>query len=152
VLQIKSHESIKKITMKESSPLLFDPSNTLLESLGIEFLTTEKDLLIAKMPVDHRTQQIEGILHGGASAALIETLASVGSYLNINPETQFAVGTELNVSHLSSAKEGWVTGTAKPFRVGKNVHVWNIELHSEDSKKLISVGRCSLLVKERTDS
>lgn len=138
--------------MKELSKNLFDPSDTLLESLGIEFLTMDKNLLIAKMPVDHRTQQIEGILHGGASAALVETLASVGSYLHINPETHFAVGTELNISHLSSAKEGWVTGTAKPVRIGRNVHVWNVELQSEDNKKMISVGRCSLLVKERTDN
>jgi 1,4-dihydroxy-2-naphthoyl-CoA hydrolase len=135
--------------MKESLNTLFDPSNTLLEALGIEFLTTEKDLLIAKMPVDHRTQQIEGILHGGASAALIETLASVGSYLHINPETQFAVGTELNISHLSSAKNGWVRGTARPLRIGRNVHVWNVEVFSEKSNKQTSVGRCSLLVKER---
>ncbi len=120
---------------------------TLMKSLGIEFINLDKNELVAKMPVNEKTFQIEGILHGGASAALIETLASVGSYLHIDPKKQIAVGTELNISHLSSAREDWVTGTAKPIRIGKNIHVWNVEVHQES--KLISTGRCSLFIKER---
>jgi 1,4-dihydroxy-2-naphthoyl-CoA hydrolase len=119
----------------------------LLHSLGIEFLTLSKEELTARMPVDKKTHQIEGILHGGATAALIETLASVGSYLTIDPETQVAVGTELNVSHLAPASSDWVTGTARPIRVGKNIHVWNVEIHQ--GERLISIGRCSLFIRPR---
>ena len=83
----------------------------------------------------------------GASAALIETLASVGSYLNINPETHYAVGTELNVSHISSAHRGKVTGEARPIKIGRNIHFWNVEIKQDE--KLVSTGRCSLFIQAR---
>jgi uncharacterized protein (TIGR00369 family) len=127
-------------------------SKTLLKSLGIEFLELKKDKLIASMPVDERTFQIEGILHGGASAALIETIASVGSYLNIDPSKQFAVGTELNISHLRSASKDKVYGVGTPLRIGKNFHVWEVSIYFDNnftSENLISSGRCSLFVKDR---
>jgi 1,4-dihydroxy-2-naphthoyl-CoA hydrolase len=132
---------MKEIFSQKNSP-------TLVDSLGIEFITLRKEEVVAKMPVDHRTRQIEGILHGGASAALIETIASVGSYLNIDPETQIAVGTELNVSHLSSAKESLVFGRGTPIRIGKTMHVWMVEIRQD--QRIISTGRCSLYIMKRS--
>jgi 1,4-dihydroxy-2-naphthoyl-CoA hydrolase len=119
-------------------------AQTMVQNLGIEFITHGKDFITAKMPVDHRTVQAYGILHGGASAALAETIGSVASMLCIKDITkQVPVGVELNVSHLSSIKSGWVYGTAKPLRIGNKIHVWNIEVKDE-KEKLICVSRLTV--------
>jgi 1,4-dihydroxy-2-naphthoyl-CoA hydrolase len=122
-------------------------TKTLADSLGIEFLELTPNKVSAKMPVDERTKQPFGILHGGASAALIETVASIGSVLNINQDTDIAVGTELHCQHLESARSGFVIGTATPIRLGKSIHVWQVDVRQEGSDKLICRGTCSLFVK-----
>jgi len=139
--------------MSDTHNISIITNNTLAEALGIELLQVDKDIVKARMPVDKRTKQPMGLLHGGATAALIETLASIGSYKNIaNEKGSAAVGVELNVSHLSSASEGWVIGIAKPIRLGKSIHVWNVEVFKEEAdtgqnSKLISSGRCTLFIR-----
>ena len=121
--------------------------NTLGEALGIEFIEVGPDYLKAKMPVDGRTVQPFRILHGGASGALAETLGSVASVMCLDdPFKEAGVGVELSCSHLKSALEGsTVVGTARPYRVGKKMQVWNIGIHSE-SGDLICVSRLSVAV------
>lgn len=124
--------------------------NTLNDALGIEFTEIGPDYIKAKMPVDHRTVQPFRILHGGASAALAETLGSVASVMCLDdPAKEAGVGVELNCSHLRSAPEGSIViGTAKPYRVGKKMQVWNIEIHT-DSGHLVCVSRLTVAVIER---
>src|SRR6476619_7540695 len=100
-------------------------------AMGIEIVSRTPDKVVATMPVDHRTQQPFGLLHGGASAALAETVASLGAYLNVDPETQAAVGVELNANHLRGKTEGIVTATATPVRRGRTIHVWDIKIEDE---------------------
>ena len=122
--------------------------NTLLSSLGIELLELNPERVRAKMPVDHRTRQPFGLLHGGASAALAETVASAGGLLNINYNTQIIVGIELNINHLKSKKDGFVTGLATPLKRGNKIQVWNISIHDEN-EVLIAVARCTLAVLDK---
>ncbi|MEO0042201.1 MAG: hypothetical protein RL329_1649 [Bacteroidota bacterium] len=126
-------------------------ANTLNESLGIEFTEIGSDFLIARMPVDKRTVQPFRLLHGGASAALAETLGSVaGAMCLADWEKQQIVGIEINANHLSSAREGtFVWGTVRAFRVGRTVQVWNIEIRDEKNK-LICVSRLTTAVVTRS--
>ena len=101
--------------------------NTTVAHLGIEFLEVGDDFLRARAPVDARTRQPMGILHGGVSVLLAEALGSCGAAWAA-PEGHRAVGLEINANHLRSASEGWVTGTARPIHVGRSTHVWQIEL------------------------
>ena len=103
-------------------------------AVGIEFLEIGSDYLKARMPVDERTRQAFGILHGGASCVLSETLGSVAAWMCINPEKQRAVGIEINANHLRSVSEGFVTAICKPVKVGRSLHVWNTEIFKEDGK------------------
>lgn len=106
--------------------------NTMGEYLGIEFTEFGDDFITAKMPVDHRTVQPMRLLHGGASVVLAETLGSVASWLCIDTARYAAVGLEINANHLRGVKENsMVIGTARPIRIGKTIHVWNIELQNE---------------------
>lgn len=107
--------------------------------LGIRFSKITDDSLEATLTLDHRTQQPWGLLHGGVSAALAETLGSAGSGLMCD-ENQFAVGTELNISHLKSVKKGIVTGVAKPLHLGGSSQVWQIEIF-DDEGNLCAVAR-----------
>lgn len=102
--------------------------------LGIEFLEIGDDYLKARMPVDERTKQAFGILHGGASCVLSETLGSVASWMCIDPSIQRAVGIEINANHLRSASDGFVTGICKPVKIGRTLHVWNTEIFKDDGK------------------
>lgn len=121
-------------------------TNTMVKHIGIEFIEYGDDFITAKMPVDHRTVQPYGLLHGGASAALAETIGSVASTLCIDDITQNApVGIELNASHLSSAKSGFVFGTARAARIGGKIHVWNIDIKDEHGK-LICVSRLTVAI------
>lgn len=123
--------------------------NTLVENLGIEFTEFGDDFLTAQMPVDNRTVQPMRILHGGASAALAETLGSVASMLCLEGINQsMPVGVELNANHLRSATQGFVYGTARPFRIGRNMHVWGIEI-TDESGKLICVSRLTIAIVPR---
>ena len=122
--------------------------NTLIEHLGIELCGFGDDYLQAKMPVDHRTVQPFGLLHGGASAALAESVGSMASLFTFaDPSKQHAVGIELNASHLRGVSEGYVIATAKPARLGRKVHVWNIDIHDEQGR-LICVSRLTMAVVE----
>jgi len=118
--------------------------------LGIEITTLSADKVVATMPVDQRTQQPFGLLHGGASAALAETVASLGAYMNVDQETQAAVGVELNANHLRGKTEGIVTATATPVRRGRTIHVWDIKIEDEESR-LVCVSRCTLAIVNKRD-
>jgi 1,4-dihydroxy-2-naphthoyl-CoA hydrolase len=123
-------------------------SNTLASHLGIEFLDVTKDKLVARMPVDERTKQPYGLLHGGASGVLVETLASIGAMLNVDATKDSAVGVELHCRHLSSARDGWVVGTATPDKLGKNIHFWKVQIvKEEDPSKIICEGSCTVFVR-----
>lgn len=116
---------------------------TLLQSLGIEIITLEKDHVVMTMPVDERTRQPAGFLHGGASVALAETAASVGAILHVNPEDVHVFGIEINANHIKSKREGIVTATAKPLHSGRTTMVWEINITDEDHA-LICISRCTV--------
>jgi len=118
------------------------------KAIGIEITSLTKDKVVATMPVDDRTRQPFGLLHGGASAALAETVASIGAYLNIDPATQAAVGIELNANHLRGKTEGTVTATATPLHRGRTIQVWEIRIEDEDAK-LVCASRCTLSIINR---
>lgn len=118
---------------------------TLLDSLGIEVTKLEKGTVIATMPVDERTWQPFGLLHGGASVALAETVASVGGYELVDKETEAVVGLEINANHVRSKRTGTVTATGTVLHHGKTTMVWDIKIADEEGK-LISVSRCTIAV------
>jgi 1,4-dihydroxy-2-naphthoyl-CoA hydrolase len=126
-------------------------NNSMGGYLDIEFTEIGADYLVAKMPVDHRTVQPFRILHGGASVVLAETLGSIASVLCITDMAKYqAVGVEINANHLSSAREGTVVyGTVRPIRVGRTMHVWNIEIKDERGK-LVCVSRLTVAIVERS--
>ena len=115
------------------------------EHLGIEFTEIGADFICAKMPVDHRTKQPFGLLHGGASCVLAETLGSVGSVCCIDTEKYGAVGVEINANHLRSARDGFVYGKATLLHGGKKLHVWDIRITSEESK-LVCISRLTVAI------
>ena len=119
--------------------------NTAVSHLGIQFSAIGDDWLEATMPVDARTKQPAGILHGGATALLAETLGSVSSVLIIDWPKQQAVGIELNISHLRSASQGMVTGRATPIRIGRRTHVWDIRVRDEEDK-LVAIARLTMAI------
>ena len=124
-------------------------SSTLMQSLGIECAEIGTDFLVLKMPVDERTIQPMGILHGGASAALIETVGSMGSTLLIDLNTQTPVGLELNCSHIGSVKSGFVLATGTLVHCGRRTHVWQVNIHEEGTKRLICTGRLTVMIIEK---
>jgi uncharacterized protein (TIGR00369 family) len=107
--------------------------NTIGEQLGIDFTEVGPDYLVARMPVDTRTKQPAGILHGGASVVLAETLGSVAAYLCLD-EGLISVGLEVNANHLRAMREGWVTGRCRPVHIGRSTHVWQIDITDEDGR------------------
>ena len=112
----------------------------MMEHIGIEFTDIGEDYLAAKMPVDYRTTQPLGLLHGGASVALAESLGSMATYLCLDTEKLYCVGLEINANHIRSVKDGYVYGIAKPLHMGRNTHIWEIKITDQD-KKLICVSR-----------
>ncbi len=121
---------------------------TMTENLGIEFTQIEEDKIVAIMPVDKRTVQPYGLLHGGASVSLAETLGSVAAHCSIDYNKYLSVGLEINANHIRSARSGYVTGTAKPVHIGKSTHVWAIEIVDEDDK-LICTSRITMAIIEK---
>lgn len=120
--------------------------NTLNGHIGIEFVETGDDFLTARMPVDNRTRQPYGILHGGASVVLAETLGSIASAMCLeDPKTQKAVGLEINANHLKSVTEGWVYGTVTPIHVGRRTHVWDIKIRNEEGQ-LTCISRLTVAI------
>jgi 1,4-dihydroxy-2-naphthoyl-CoA hydrolase len=122
--------------------------NTLAEHLGIRITEVGPDYLRATMPVNTHTHQPNGILHGGASVALAETIGSVAANLCVDMEKFVCVGQEINANHVRSVASGLVTGTARPFHIGGRSQVWGIEIRDE-SDKLICVSRITMAVVER---
>jgi 1,4-dihydroxy-2-naphthoyl-CoA hydrolase len=115
--------------------------------LGIDVVEVGDDYIKASMPIDHRTMQPMGLLHGGASAALSETLGSIASLLAAGPFGSFSVvGIEINANHLKSGKSGTVFGITKPVKLGKTLHVWNTEIYDENDD-LLCISRLTVMIK-----
>lgn len=120
--------------------------NTLMQTLDITFTEAGEDYIVATMPVDHRTHQPMGLLHGGASAALIETIGSLGSALLCDLSKEHPVGVEVNANHVGGVKSGLVKGIGKLVHGGKRSHVWQVDIFSEETQKLICTGRLTVLI------
>jgi 1,4-dihydroxy-2-naphthoyl-CoA hydrolase len=110
------------------------PKNHIGGVLGIEFTEIGEDFLCATMPVDERTHQPAGILHGGASVVLAETLGSIASYMCIDPTKFIAVGLEVNANHLRPVSSGFVKGICKPIHIGAKTHIWEIKMYNDRGK------------------
>ena len=121
---------------------------TLIENLGIEIVELRDDALVGRMPVDRRSVQPAGVLHGGASVALAETLASWAGYLAVDREKFHVVGQEINANHIRPVFTGWVTATATPAAIGRRSHVWEVRI-VDDAGKLACISRCTLAVIEQ---
>ncbi|MFB6610866.1 hotdog fold thioesterase [Agromyces sp. NPDC056379] len=119
--------------------------DTLIRTLGIELTETTDGSLKGRMPVDHRTRQPGGVLHGGASVALAETLASWGSTLTVDPAKFYCVGMEINANHVRPVAEGWVYGEASPLTRGRTTQVWEIKI-TDAAGKLVCISRCTMAV------
>jgi 1,4-dihydroxy-2-naphthoyl-CoA hydrolase len=118
----------------------------MIDLLGIEFIDIQSEFIKAKMPVDFRTKQPYGLLHGGASVVLAETLGSIASSLAVaDPKTHRGVGVEINANHLRSVREGFVIGTCTPLKIGKTLHVYDIKIHDE-SENLICISRLTVAI------
>lgn len=120
-------------------------SNTMAELLGIKFTEIGPDYLKATMPVDHRTHQPHGLLHGGASAVLAETIGSVAASLAIDETKYMGVGIEINCNHIRGKRSGIVTATAEPLHIGATTHVWDIKIRDE-KERLICAGRLTVAI------
>ena len=133
------------MSKKEKIQIDYNVQDTLQSAIGIEITDIEDGIVCGKMPVDKRTKQPFGLLHGGASVALAETLGSIGGGIKVYSNNETVVGIEINVNHLKSVRDGWVYGKATPIRIGKKIQVWNIEITNEDDD-LICVSRLTLAV------
>lgn len=121
---------------------------TLVSHLGIRYTEVGEDFLSAVMPVDQRTKQPAGILHGGASVALAETLGSTGANLVVDREKQLCVGLVINANHVRAMREGSVTGTARPLHIGGTTQVWEIKI-TDEKDRLVCVSRITMAVLDR---
>lgn len=122
--------------------------NTLVETLGIEITDFGDDYLCGKMPVDGRTHQPMGILHGGASVSLAETVGSIAATMAVS-ENHYCVGLEINANHLKSAKDGYVHATATPIHIGRSTQVWDIKIVN-DAGQLVCASRLTMAVLKRS--
>ncbi|AWW31751.1 esterase [Echinicola strongylocentroti] len=120
----------------------------MLEHLGIRFTKIGEDYLEATMPVDHRTKQPFGLLHGGASVVLAETLGSVGAACCVDPDHYHCVGLDINANHIKAVRSGQVKGCAKPIHLGKNTHVWEIKIVTEEGE-LACISRITMAVLDK---
>jgi len=117
-----------------------------MEQLGIECVEIGDDYIVSTMPVDHRTHQPMGLLHGGASAALIESIGSMGSTLLLDLEKEFPVGLEVNANHVGSVKSGSVRAVGKIVHAGKRTHLWQVDIYDNTTGKLVCTGRLTIMV------
>lgn len=124
--------------------------NTMAETLGIQFTAIGADFLEARMPVDHRTHQPFGLLHGGASVALAETMGSVAATCCVDMARQFCVGLEINANHLRGVRDGFVKGITKPIHIGKKTQVWEIRIMN-DQEQLVCISRITMAVLDKKD-
>jgi 1,4-dihydroxy-2-naphthoyl-CoA hydrolase len=125
--------------------------NSMPQHIGIEFTELGADFIRARMPVDNRTQQPYGILHGGASVALAETLGSTGAGLVVDPDKYRVVGQEINANHVRAVSEGFVIGTARPAHIGRRSHVWEIRI-TDEQERLVCISRITMFVVEKPAS
>jgi 1,4-dihydroxy-2-naphthoyl-CoA hydrolase len=137
----------KQLTLEAMKSL---GKGTMAEHIGIEWTELGENFIKAKMPVDHRTQQPYGLLHGGASCVLAETIGSVASAMVVDHSKFVCVGLDINANHVRSAREGWVIGTATPLHLGGNTHVWDIKIHDEIGK-LVCISRLTVAVIPRKE-
>ncbi|MCM3154931.1 hotdog fold thioesterase [Priestia megaterium] len=119
--------------------------DTLLEALGIEIISASEERVEATMPVDERTRQPFGLLHGGASVALAETVASLGAIKSVDLEKEICVGLEINANHIKGKKDGIVTAIGVPLHKGKKTAVWEVKIQDE-KENLICISRCTLAI------
>jgi 1,4-dihydroxy-2-naphthoyl-CoA hydrolase len=124
-------------------------AGTVWDSLDITLVSATEDQLVATMPIGPNHRQQLGYLHGGISITLAESLASLGSALTIDPEHQMAFGLEINASHLRAKRDGQITATATPIRLGRTAHVWDVRI-TDEADKLICVSRCTIAIVDRT--
>lgn len=136
----------KNISLEELSSR---NKNTMSDFLGIEFIEIGDDFITAKMPVDERTKQPIGIMHGGASCVLAETVGSIAANFCVDLSKYYCVGLDINTNHIRSIREGFVYATAKPFHIGRTTHVWGINIVN-DQQQMISVNRLTMTVLTRT--
>lgn len=122
--------------------------NTMVSHLGIEFTSIGSDFIEATMPIDTRTKQTMGLLHGGANVVLAETLGSIASSLTIDTSKFACVGLEINANHLKSVREGKVRGVAKPIHLGKSTQVWEIKIFNEENQ-LCCISRITMAILEK---
>ena len=122
-------------------------AHSLIANIGIEFVEINPDYMVARMPVDHRTTQALGLLHGGASAALAETVGSVAAYLSVDRSQYYTLGLEIKCNHVRGVANGFVYGTAKPVHLGTKTHVWQIEIKDE-AGNLICYSTLTMVVLE----
>jgi 1,4-dihydroxy-2-naphthoyl-CoA hydrolase len=122
--------------------------NTMMEHLGIEITRLGDSEIEARMPVDHRTHQPFGLLHGGASVVLAETLGSVASQCTLTDANKYCVGLEINANHIRSVKSGYVYGVAKPIHLGNRTQVWEIRI-SNEQKELVCVSRITMAIVDK---
>lgn len=120
--------------------------NTLIEHLGIEIVEVSEKIVKGTMPVDKRTHQPLGLLHGGANVVLIESLGSVGSSLIVDLEKEYPVGLEVNANHIGSVRSGEVLGVAELVHKGKKTHVWKVDVFDKESNRLVCTGRLSVMI------
>lgn len=122
--------------------------DTAIEAMGIEFTALGADWLQARMPVDRRTHQPLGLLHGGASVVLAETLGSTGANLCVDTDAHYCVGLEINANHVRGVTSGWVTGTATALHLGRTTQVWSIRIENE-AGRLVCIARLTMAVTAR---
>ena len=122
--------------------------NTVFETLGIEVIEATPDRVVLRMEVGPAVHQPFGILHGGVSGVLVESAASIGTHVNLDTNSQVGAGIELNVSHLKSCREGFVTATGAPVRKGRTLHVWAVDIADEEGRA-VAVGRCTVAVRPK---
>ena len=137
---------LRKVSLQEANSF---NKNTLMEQLGIECVEIGDNFVVATMPVDHRTHQPMGLLHGGASAALIESIGSMGSTLLIDLSKEVPVGLEVNANHVSGIKEGFVRAIGKVIHAGKKTHLWQVDIFDGMTERLICTGRLTVMIIER---
>ena len=136
----------KQISLEEINSF---NKNTLMEHLGIECIEIGSDYIVSTMPVDHRTHQPMGLLHGGASAALIESIGSMGSTLLLDLSTEYPVGLEVNANHVGGLKSGMVKGVGKIVHAGKRTHLWQVDIFDLATNKMICTGRLTIMIIQR---
>lgn len=132
----------KSLTINDLIPL---GPRTMAEHLAMEWVEVGAEHLKMRMPVDQRTHQPYGLLHGGASCALAETIGSVASHFIIDPEKFICVGLEINANHVRGVRSGYVTATCTPLHIGASTHVWDIKIHDE-REKLICISRLTVAI------